>query len=173
MGKLLLLFIVLPAVELMLLIEVGKRIGTIETLLLIVVTGSIGASLARRQGLNVLRQVQSDAAAGRVPAGPLVDGIIILLAGALLVTPGVLTDAFGFLCLVPQFRSVVKEILRRRLESTIAEGGAPPFIFSMGPPPGPMGPRRPPPPGAGPVVDVTPDRNAGNAGDAADKGDPR
>lgn len=121
MGKLLLLFVVLPALELALLIEIGSRIGTGATLALILGTGILGASLARRQGLGVLRRLQRETEAGRLPAGSLVDGVIILVAAALLVTPGILTDAFGFLCLVPAFRSVVKGALQRRFERAVAE----------------------------------------------------
>ena len=119
--RLLLLFVVLPAVELALLIELGSRFGTLHTLALIVITGVVGASLARGQGLAIVRQIQSEVAEGRLPAQSLVDGVIILLAAALLVTPGVLTDAFGFLCLVPAFRSRVKHVLWRRLERAVAE----------------------------------------------------
>jgi UPF0716 protein FxsA len=122
MTRLLLLFVALPAAELALLIEVGKRVGTGATLALIVATGIVGASLARRQGLDVLGVIQRETAAGRLPASTLIDGVIILLAGALLVTPGILTDAFGFLCLVPAFRRLVKRELVRRLERAAREG---------------------------------------------------
>jgi UPF0716 protein FxsA len=122
MGRLLLLFVALPAVELALLIEIGERIGTVPTLALILCTGLAGAALARHQGLGVLRALQAETAAGRLPAGSLLDGVLILLAAALLVTPGVLTDAFGFLCLVPAFRAVLKRALRRRLERAVREG---------------------------------------------------
>ena len=124
MGRLLLLFVVLPAVELALLIQVGGRIGTVNTLALIVVTGVLGASLARREGLGVLRQIEGEIAEGRLPAGSLVDGVIILLAAALLVTPGVLTDAAGLLCLVPGFRALCKRVLWRRLERAVSENRA-------------------------------------------------
>ena len=119
MGRLLLLFVVLPAVELALLIELGSRFGTLHTLALIVLTGVLGASLARGQGLGVMRQIQAEVAAGRLPATSLVDAAIILVAAALLVTPGILTDGFGFLCLIPACRSVVKRILWRRLEDSV------------------------------------------------------
>lgn len=123
MGRLLLLlFILVPAIELILLIELGRLIGTLETLALIAITGVLGASLARYQGLEVLRQLRSEVAVGHLPAGPIVDGILILLAGALLITPGVLTDAFGFLCLIPLTRKIVKDFLRRRLERAVREG---------------------------------------------------
>ena len=121
MGRLLLLFVVLPAVELALLIELGSRFGTLHTLALIVLTGVFGASLARGQGLSVLRQIQAEVAAGQLPAASLVDAAIILVAAALLVTPGVLTDGFGFLCLIPAFRGVVKRILWRRLEDSVRQ----------------------------------------------------
>jgi UPF0716 protein FxsA len=117
MGRLLLLFVIVPAVELALLIEVGGRIGTLATLGLIAATGVVGAALARSQGLSVLRQVQRELAEGRLPAGALVDGAIILVAGALLMTPGILTDALGFLCLLPGFRHLIKRALWRRFES--------------------------------------------------------
>jgi UPF0716 protein FxsA len=117
-----LLFVVLPALELALLIEVGSRIGTGATLALIVTTGIVGAALAKREGLGVLAAVQRETAEGRLPAATLVDGVIILLAGALLVTPGILTDAFGFLCLIPAFRKLVKRQLIRRLERAAQEG---------------------------------------------------
>lgn len=121
MGRLLLLFVLLPAVELALLIELGSRFGTLHTLALIVVTGVVGAALARGQGLHVVRQIQGEVAEGRLPAGSLVDGVMILIAAALLVTPGILTDAFGFLCLVPAFRRAAKRVLLQRLEKAVAE----------------------------------------------------
>lgn len=122
MGKLLLLFIVVPAVELALLIEIGRHIGTLPTLALIVVTGALGASLTRRQGISVWRKAREELRGGSVPTGHLADGIIILMAGALLITPGVLTDAFGFLCLVPAFRTLIKRIATKRLRAGIASG---------------------------------------------------
>ena len=80
MGRLLVLFVVLPAVELALLIELGQRIGTLATLTLIVVSGVVGASLARSQGLQVLKQVQERISMGEMPAEPLLDGLLILIA---------------------------------------------------------------------------------------------
>ena len=121
MGRLLLLFIVVPAVELALLIEIGSRIGTLATLGLIVVTGAIGATLARSQGLAVLRELQQQLESGELPAGILVDGLLVLLAAALLVTPGVLTDIVGFSCLVPRFRNLVKRLVQERFEKAVRE----------------------------------------------------
>jgi UPF0716 protein FxsA len=121
-SRLLLLFVVVPAVELVLLIEIGQRIGTLPTLGLIVVTGALGAYLARRQGVGVLRRMRQETAAGRLPAAPVMDGIIILIAAALLVTPGILTDAFGFFCLIPPCRELLKRYLKAWLERAIRQG---------------------------------------------------
>lgn len=121
MGRLLALFVVVPAVELALLIEVGQRIGAGATLGLIVATGVVGASLARRQGLGVLRRLQQETQAGRIPADPLVDGAFVLVAGALLITPGILTDVVGFLCLVPGVRTLVKRRVRRDVARAVRE----------------------------------------------------
>jgi UPF0716 protein FxsA len=121
MPSLLLLFIVVPAVELALLIEIGSRVGTFHTLALIVATGAIGATLANRQGIRTLRTIQDELARGALPADAVQDGVIILIAGALLITPGILTDIVGFLCLIPAVRNAVKLRLRRRFESAVAE----------------------------------------------------
>lgn len=134
MGRLLALFVLLPALELVLLIGIGRRIGLLATLVLIVATGLVGAALVRRQGLGVLERLRSETRAGNLPADPLIDGAFLVVAGALLVTPGVLTDAFGFALLVPRFRLLLRAALRRRLERAVAEGrlrvhtaGADPF----------------------------------------------
>ena len=119
MAKLLLLFILVPATELALLIEIGSRIGTINTLLLIVVTGVLGASLASRQGLAVLRQIQDETVRGQMPGSSIVDGVIILVAGIVLMTPGILTDMLGFFCLIPATRSLIKGWLRQMLERAV------------------------------------------------------
>jgi len=124
MGKLLLLFVALPAAELALLIELGSRFGTLHTLGLIVFTGIVGASLARSQGLGVVRAIQSEVAAGRLPAESMLDGVMILLAGALLVTPGILTDTFGFLCLVPAFRRRLRNFVWKRLQAAVEQNRA-------------------------------------------------
>ena len=122
MGWLLLLFVVVPALELGLLIQIGRMVGTLPTLALIVFTGVLGAWLARRQGLGVMRQVRAEMADGQIPAGPVVDGVLILIAGAVLMTPGLLTDLFGFFLLVPAGRRLVKNHLKERLERAVRRG---------------------------------------------------
>ena len=133
MLRLLLLFTLLPAIELALLIEVGRRIGTLPTLGLILLTGVIGATLARYQGIAVLRRMQEELADGRLPAGSLLDGVIILIAAALLVTPGILTDAVGFALLIPMTRVGIRELMRRWFERALREGRAN-VVISFGPP---------------------------------------
>jgi UPF0716 protein FxsA len=122
MGKLLLLFIAVPVLELALLIEIGKYLGILPTIALMFGTGLLGAFLARRQGLTTLREARSKIEHGEIPVGSLVDGVLILIAAALLITPGVLTDALGFLLLLPPFRKKVMAALLRRLKRA-ADGG--------------------------------------------------
>lgn len=123
-GHLLVLFIAVPVVELALLIEIGQRVGTVGTIGLIMGTGIVGASLARQQGISTLARLRADLDAGRWPAEPIVDGVLILVAAAVLITPGVLTDLAGFLCLVPACRRLLRRYLHQRFEGTMRRGGA-------------------------------------------------
>jgi UPF0716 protein FxsA len=124
LAKLLLLFMIVPLVELVLLLEIGRRVGTPATLLLIVGTGVTGALLAKRQGLGAARRVQAELAAGHVPAATIVDGLLIVVAAALLITPGVLTDIAGFLCLVPRTRRMIRAMLWYALLRAVRQGRA-------------------------------------------------
>jgi UPF0716 protein FxsA len=119
MNRLLLLFVVVPVTELILLVEIGQRVGTFTTLGLILGTGVVGASLARQQGSSTFARLRSELAEGRSPAGSIIDGVLILVAAALLVTPGILTDAVGFLVLVPACRQLVQRYLKGRFERAI------------------------------------------------------
>ena len=105
--RLLLLFTIVPLVELFLLVKLGTVVGVAPTVALVIFTGVLGAWLARQQGLGVLRRLSEDLEEGRLPAEALIDGLLVLIAGAVLLTPGLLTDALGFLLLVPQSRAVV------------------------------------------------------------------
>ncbi len=118
--RLLLLFTILPLVELALLIGLGKRIDVGPTIALVVVTGVIGAALARHEGLRTLNCVRSDLAAGQLPADRMIDAFLILIAGALLVTPGIITDVVGFLLLLPPARAVVRNHLKNRFRARFA-----------------------------------------------------
>lgn len=116
---LLLLFVVVPAVELLLIVEVGGRIGTLATLGIIVLTGVAGVTLARAEGLAVLERVRAAAAEGRMPTDEVVDGGLILVAAAMLLTPGFLTDACGFLLLFPLTRPLFRRLAARWLRARI------------------------------------------------------
>lgn len=120
--KLLLVFTVVPLIELFLLIEVGSRIGSGPTILLLLLTGIFGASLASRQGLFVLHRARQELAQGHIPANPVMDGIMVLIGGMLLLTPGFLTDILGFLLLVPLSRLFLKRMLLRILRKMVARG---------------------------------------------------
>ena len=140
------LFVVVPAIELAILIQVGSLLGALPTFALIVVTGMVGAALAKRQGLGVLRKLRAGPASGTWPGQAIADGAIILVAGAFLVTPGILTDVVGFLCLVPAVRERIRGHLRKRFEQAVARGTVQTVDFP---------PTRRPASG-GPVIDVTP-----------------
>lgn len=122
LGRLLLLFLLTPAVELGLLIQVDKLIGFGPTIGLIVATGIAGSYLARREGLNTWQRLNKRLQSGDLPGKELVDGVIILVAGALLVTPGVLTDVVGFIGLLPPTRALVRKVLMRRFQSKMEQG---------------------------------------------------
>jgi UPF0716 protein FxsA len=120
--RLILLFTIVPFVELYLLLELAARIGAIETLAVVIVTGIVGGALARMEGWKTWRRIQEDLARGIMPSGRLVDGVLILAGGLLLLTPGVLTDGAGFLLLIPFTRAGIKRHLRRKFEDRIRRG---------------------------------------------------
>lgn len=131
---LLLLFTVLPMIEIYLLVALWDAIGLLPTLAIALGTGVLGAALARHQGLMTLARISQQLSAGKPPADSLVDGAMILLAGALLVTPGVLTDAVGFSLLIPPARAALKPLLRavflRRLHKHSVGQGA--YVWTFG-----------------------------------------
>lgn len=104
---LLILFIAVPIAEIAVLISVGSEIGLGSTLLLVIGTAVLGAWLVRRQGFQTMQNLRSEIDQGRVPAMELAEGFAILVAGALLLTPGFITDTIGFLCLTPPLRKTV------------------------------------------------------------------
>ncbi len=129
--RLLLLLTIVPLVELVILLRLADRFGWRSTVGLILVTGAIGAWLARREGLKAMARIRADLAAGVAPTGAVVDGALILLAGAVLVTPGVLTDLCGFALLVSPIRRWVRHRLAAAFKKrvvTIHHVGRDPFI---------------------------------------------
>jgi UPF0716 protein FxsA len=131
LGRMALLFVVVPVLELVLLIQLGQVVGLWPTVALVVLTGVGGAVLARLEGMRVLFQFQRELAAGRIPGQALLDGISVLVGGAFLLTPGVLTDLAGFALILPLSRRWIQRRVRRRLERGIAEGTI--RVATMGP----------------------------------------
>ena len=113
--RLALLFTIVPLVELYLLIEVGRFIGVGATIAIVVLTGLLGAWLARLQGLKVLAEVRASLEAGQLPTEAIIDGLLILIAAAVLLTPGLITDSVGFLLLIPAGRKTVRGAVRKKM----------------------------------------------------------
>ena len=106
--KLIILFTLVPIIELYVLIEAGRQIGAGATIGMIFLTGIAGAYLARSQGFNLINRIQTDLNQGRIPAEEMMDGAMILAGGLLLLTPGFCTDLFGFCLLTPTTRKLFK-----------------------------------------------------------------
>ena len=120
--KILLLFIIVPATELYILIEVGQKIGGLTTIGIIILTGIIGAYLVKDQGFMILKKIQNDLNEGIMPGDNLIQGAIILAGGVFLLTPGFVTDIVGFILLIPVSRNIVKKYLLKWLKGKIKEG---------------------------------------------------
>lgn len=118
-GKLLLLFILVPLAELYLFMTLGAQLGFPNTIAMIIITAIIGATLTKSQGRLAMAKFQQATSEGRMPHKEALDGLMILLAGAVLLTPGFLTDAIGFLLLIPPIRALVRTSLSKRLKGKI------------------------------------------------------
>jgi len=132
MGRILfLVFLIVPIIEIGIFIVVGQLIGLWLTLAGVVITALLGSFIIRMQGLSLIREIQQLMAAGEMPARQIADGLILAIAGALLLTPGYFTDTIGFLLLVPSIRTLIYQAIKRRISvsgsfSTMSGG------FSMG-----------------------------------------
>ncbi len=125
------LLTIVPLIEVVILIRIAEALQWGPTVALIVITGIIGAWLARREGIRTLSRIQTDIQAGVVPTGSMLDGALILVAGAFLVTPGVLTDICGFSLLIPPARGWVKRRLAAFVKARVVhvdQGGPGPFV---------------------------------------------
>lgn len=118
------LFVGIPLLDTITLVLVGRHLGFWTTAGMVILSGVIGAWLARQQGLATWRSLQADLAAGRVPAQGLMDCVLILLAGGMMIAPGFLTDIAALLLLLPPVRMPIKRRVRRRLEQAIAHRAA-------------------------------------------------
>ena len=114
-GLLLLVFIVVPILEIMVFIRAGDWIGLWPTLAGVVLTAVIGAAIVRHQGLSTLARAQRSVGEGRFPVSEVFDGLCLIMAGAFLITPGFLTDSAGFLLLVPPVRAFLRRSFERRM----------------------------------------------------------
>jgi UPF0716 protein FxsA len=122
MARLFLLFTVVPLLELYILIKIGGYIGAFPTVGLVVLTALLGFVLARFEGLRKLTQIKRSLSLGIVPAEEMLDGVLIFVGGVLLIIPGVLTDLFALILLIPYTRTIFKRWLRRRFDRMIATG---------------------------------------------------
>ena len=116
MLKLLLAFTIIPIIEIYLLIEIGSIFGALTAITLVILTGFLGAFMARMQGLQTLFRIQESLREGRMPSGELLDALLIVIAGLVLLTPGFLTDSAGFLLLIPTTRNSIISWLQRQIE---------------------------------------------------------
>ena len=114
-----LLFLVVPIVELFLAINVAGVIGSGYTILTLILISVVGAWLVRREGLGLLRRVQTQLEAGKVPTNELVDGLLVLVAATLMLTPGYLTDGLGLALLIPPTRIPIRMLLIRRFRNQV------------------------------------------------------
>lgn len=143
-GRLFALFVIVPVLDLIVLVWAGERIGFWPTVGLILLTALLGSWLSKREGLAAWNAVQTKLASGGLPGPELIDGLLILVSGALLLTPGFLTDIAGLLGLIPATRGIARRALRARFERAIESGqvrvvsgtpfGASPFAPPFGGP---------------------------------------
>lgn len=121
-GYFIILFTVLPALELVVLIKVGAVIGAFNTLFIIIATGVMGAYLARYQGFLIINKIQHNLNQGHMPSDELLEGLMILVGGIVLLTPGFITDVLGFLMLIPFTRILIKSLVEKRFQQAIEKG---------------------------------------------------
>jgi len=109
-----LLFVIIPLLELYLIITVGGYIGAFWTVMIVIATAVVGVNLLRMQGFNTLRRAQQNMERGAMPAMEMMEGIVLAVGGALLITPGFLTDTLGFICLIPVTRkALIRSFINR------------------------------------------------------------
>jgi len=147
-----LLFIVVPIAELAVIIQVGEAIGVLPTIAILIADSVLGSMLMRAQGRAAWRRFNAALEAGRVPAREVLDGVLVIFGGALLLTPGFLTDILGGVLLIPPTRAVVRRVLVRRFSDRMIASAT----RARGPGPGPRSGARP---GdvEGTAVDIDPD----------------
>ena len=167
-GLLAMLFVAVPILEILVIIEVAGVLGALETVVLLVAISLVGAWLVRREGLGLIASIRRQLDRGEMPTDELVDGVLVAVAGALLLTPGFVTDAVGLALLVRPTRAVVRRRLLARFETRVtayrvdATYRADPTYRAGGTAAAP---------GPSPIVDVTDVRDVGEVGDGSDATD--
>jgi UPF0716 protein FxsA len=134
------IFVVVPIAELYVLLQIGHAIGALPTIALLIVDSVLGAALMRSQGRAAWLRFNAALAEGRVPGREVMDGALVILGGALLVTPGFLSDVLGLVLLLPPTRAIVRRVLLRRFAGRVVAGatsGAQARMFGFGARPGP------------------------------------
>ncbi|MCQ6278350.1 FxsA family protein [Bacillus sp. EB600] len=116
------LLILIPTVDIGILLLSGKTIGVLPTIAFIILTGVIGAYLAKKEGLQTIRKAQEQLSYGQIPGEAVLDGICILVGGTLLITPGFITDILGFLMLFPITRKLFKVVMKKSFRKWINRG---------------------------------------------------
>jgi len=154
MPILLLIFILIPLAEIAVFIWVGEAIGIGPTIIIVVITAIIGTALLRAQGFSTMARAQKTLSEGGIPVDSVIHGAALLVAGAFLLTPGMITDTLGFLLFVPAFRNWLAKIIFNRV---LGKANIDVNIFGNEKP-GPFGQdpadRRPPNDGDGPIIDA-------------------
>ena len=122
-----LLFILMPIIEIAVLIQIGGALGLLPTLAIIVATAILGTIMLRQQGLATLAKARGRMSSGQLPAEQLMEGVLLLIGGVLLLTPGFVTDAFGFFCLVPFTRQwLARQLASRSTVGIFTQAGSRP-----------------------------------------------
>lgn len=120
--KLFLAFTLIPVIELYLLIKIGSVIGALETIAVIILTGVVGASLARSQGTQILLELKNSLQSGKNPSNHIIQGIMVLIGGFTLLTPGFLTDLIGLSLILPVTRRLYAKGLEKYFEGQVSRG---------------------------------------------------
>ncbi|HWI54143.1 MAG TPA: FxsA family protein [Desulfobacteria bacterium] len=124
MKKLMLLFMIVPVLEIIIYVKLGQYIGVVPTLLTIILTGVVGVALARQQGISTFLKAREEMTAGRVPGSEILDGLIIFAGAIFLLTPGLITDITGFIFLIPSTRKIIRRFLKKIIKRWIDDGRA-------------------------------------------------
>ncbi|WDV45205.1 FxsA family protein [Clostridiaceae bacterium M8S5] len=121
-GKLILLFIGVPIVELFILLKLASITSTLTTIFIIITTGMVGAYLAKKEGRSILRNIRFELNNGHMPANNLIDGLCVLIGGAFLITPGIITDLVGFTLVLPFTRILYREYIKAKFTNMLNRG---------------------------------------------------